>query len=144
MTKIISCILDMRMSGPFPEGGDDGGAVPSLLDEDGGGYEMLNPFSLKESGEVGLRSSGRLLSFSTSLNSPVSLFRASTYPSQTVMCDFFKARSHSSVVSCSSTLYDGFLLCVGGTMAISDRATGVCCLVEAIIVDSVPDGEEDR
>ena len=29
-------------------------------------------------------------------------------------------------------------------MAISDLATGVGCLVEAIIVDSVPDGEEDR
>jgi hypothetical protein len=41
-------------------------------------------------------------------------------------------------------LCDGFLLCVGGTMAISDLSGGVCCLIEAIIVDSVPDGEEDR
>ena len=29
-------------------------------------------------------------------------------------------------------------------MAISDLSAGVCCLVDAIIVVSVPDGEEDR
>ena len=111
MTKIISCNLDMHTSALCSADGESGGGVPSLLDGDGGGYETLNPFSLKESGEVGLRSSDRLrlLSFSTSLNSPVSLLRASTYQSQTVMFDFFNACCHSSCITRSLALYVGFL-----------------------------------
>jgi len=36
------------------------------------------------------------------------------------------------------------LLCVGATTAISDRSAGVFSLVDAVMVESVPEGEEDR